>query len=168
VSGDDLYVAAGSANLNFRSHTADSELHLGVFDTDLTDGTMGGAPHRVGVSARFLRTQIWGEHLNEDPSLHEDALVGLGRMPPAGGRTGHLVGFPVPSQVPAVDWRETLRELLRSVQHMEHWQLLAPVVLGPLAPAVQLVPGLDLGTVADLIPDPEGFLRRLLNPRTVC
>ncbi|MGI5396851.1 phospholipase D-like domain-containing protein [Streptomyces sp. CA-251251] len=165
---DDLYVAAGSANLNFRSHTTDSELHLGVFDTDLTDGTMGGAPHRVGVSVRALRTQIWGEHLNEDPSLHEDALVGLGRMPQAGGKTGHLVGFSVPSQVPAVDWRETLRELLRSVQHMEHWQLLAPVVLGPLAPAVQLAPGLDLGTVADLIPDPEGFLRRLLNPRTVC
>ncbi|MET9734634.1 phospholipase D-like domain-containing protein [Streptomyces sp. NPDC006458] len=165
---DDQYVAAGSANLNFRSHTTDSELQLAVFDTELADGTMGGVPHRVGVSVRDLRTQIWGEHLNEDPSLHEDALVGLSRMPTAGGKTGHLVGFPVPAQVPAVDWRETLRELLRSLQAMENWQFLAPLVLGPLALPLELVPGLDLGTAADLIPDPEDFLRRLLNPNTVC
>ncbi|MFF7216501.1 phospholipase D family protein [Streptomyces sp. NPDC008238] len=165
---DDQYVSAGSANLNFRSHTTDSELQLGVFDTNLVDGTMGGAPHRVGVSVRKLRTQIWGEHLNEDPSLHEDALTGLGRMPTGGRKIGHLVNFPVPPRVPAVDWRETLRDLLRSVQQMEHWQFLAPVVLGPLAPAVALVPGLDLGTVADLVPDPEAFVRRLLNPNTTC
>ncbi|MFI9833210.1 phospholipase D family protein [Streptomyces sp. NPDC051913] len=165
---DDQYAAAGSANLNFRSHTTDSELHLGVFDTDLADGTVGGAPHRFGVSVRDLRTQIWGEHLNEDPSLHEDPLVGLGRMPTGGGKTGHLVNFPVPPQVPAVDWREVLRELLRSVQQMENWQLLAPVVFGPLAIPLPLVPGMDLGVLADLVPSPESFLRDLLNPNTVC
>ncbi|WP_193512600.1 hypothetical protein [Streptomyces griseoloalbus] len=95
-------------------------------------------------------------------------LAGLARMPTAGGKRGHLVNFPVPAQVPAVDWRETLRELLRSVQHMENWQLLAPLVLGPLSLPVALVPGMDLGTVADLIPNPESFLRDLLNPHTVC
>ncbi|MER7575061.1 phospholipase D-like domain-containing protein [Streptomyces sp. NPDC126514] len=165
---DDQYVAAGSANLNFRSHTTDSELHLGVFDTELTEGTVGGAPHQVGVSVRDLRTQIWGEHLNEDPALHEDALAGLARMPTGGGKRGHLVNFPVPAQAPAVDWRETLRELLRSVQHMENWQLLAPLVLGPGALPLTLVPEMDLGAVADVIPDPESFLRNLLNPHTVC
>ncbi|MBQ1089368.1 phospholipase D-like domain-containing protein [Streptomyces sp. B93] len=165
---DDQYAAAGSANLNFRSHTTDSELHLGVFDTDLADGTMGGAPHRVGVSVRDLRAQIWGEHLNEDPALHQDALAGLARMPTGGGKTGHLVSFAVPAQMPAVDWRETVRELLRSIQHMENWQLLAPVVLGPLALPVTLVPDMDLGVLADAIPNPESFLRDLLNPRTVC
>jgi hypothetical protein len=165
---DDQYVAAGSANLNFRSHTTDSELHLGVFDTDLADGTMGGAPHRVGVSVRDLRAQIWGEHLNEDPALHQDPLAGLARMPPPGGQTGHLVSFPVPAQVPAVDWRETVRELLRTIQHMENWQLLAPVVLGPLSLPLTLVPDMDLGVLADAIPNPESFLRNLLNPHTVC
>ncbi|NNN30173.1 hypothetical protein HLK59_07315 [Streptomyces sp. S3(2020)] len=165
---DDQYAAAGSANLNFRSHTTDSELQLGVFDTELIDSAIGGAPHRAGRSVRELRTQIWGEHLNEDPSLHEDPLVGLGRMPSAGGKTGHLVHFPVPAQVPAVDWRETVRELLRSVQEMENWQLLAPIVLGPLSLPLTLVPGMDLGSLADLIPDPESFLRSLLNPHTVC
>ncbi|GAB2892382.1 hypothetical protein GCM10027074_70680 [Streptomyces deserti] len=165
---DDQYVAAGSANLNFRSHTTDSELHLGIFDTDLAEGTVGGAPHRVGVSVRELRAQIWGEHLNEDPSLHEDPLVGLARMPTAGGKTGHLVNFPVPAQVPGVDWREVLRELLRTIQHMENWQILAPVVLGPLSLPVALVPGLDLGTLADVIPNPEAVVRDLLNPHTVC
>lgn len=165
---DDQYVAAGSANLNFRSHTTDSELHLGVFDTDLADGTMGGAPRRVGVSVRDLRAQIWGEHLNEDPALHQDALAGLARMPIAGGKTGHLVSFPVPAQVPAVDWRETVRELLRTIQHMENWQLLAPVVLGPLSLPLTLVPDMDLGVLADAIPNPESFLRNLLNPHTVC
>ncbi|MGV9456989.1 phospholipase D-like domain-containing protein [Streptomyces sp. NPDC003635] len=165
---DDQYVAAGSANLNFRSHTTDSELHLGVFDTDLVDGTMGGAPHRAGVSVRDLRAQIWGEHLNEDPSLHQDPLAGLARMPTAGGKTGHLVGFAVPAQVPSVDWRETVRELLRTLQHMENWQLLAPIVLGPLALPLSLVPDMDLGVLADAIPNPESFLRDLLNPHTVC
>ncbi|KMS79122.1 hypothetical protein ACH49_12965 [Streptomyces leeuwenhoekii] len=165
---DDQYVAAGSANLNFRSHTTDSELHLGVFDTDLADGTMGGTPHRVGVSVRDLRAQIWGEHLNEDPALHQDPLAGLARMPTTGGKTGHLVSFPVSAQVPAVDWRETVRELLRTIQHMENWQLLAPVVLGPLSLPLTLAPDMDLGVLADAIPDPESFLRRLLNPHTIC
>jgi phosphatidylserine/phosphatidylglycerophosphate/cardiolipin synthase-like enzyme len=165
---DDQYVAAGSANLNFRSHTTDSELQLGIFDTELIDSAVGGTPHLAGRSVRELRTQIWGEHLNEDPSLHEDPLVGLGRMPTAGGKVGHLVNFPVPPQVPAVDWRETARELLRSLQEMENWQLLAPIVLGPLSLPLALVPGMDLGALADLLPDPESFLRNLLNPHTVC
>lgn len=165
---DDQYVAAGSANLNFRSQTTDSELQLGIFDTELIDSAIGGAPHPAGRSVRDLRTQIWGEHLNEDPSLHEDPLVGLRRMPTAGGKIGHLVSFPVPAQVPAVDWRETVRELLRSVQEMENWQLLAPIVLGPLSLPLTLVPGMDLGSLADVIPNPESFLRDLLNPHTIC
>jgi phosphatidylserine/phosphatidylglycerophosphate/cardiolipin synthase-like enzyme len=165
---DDLYVAAGSANLNFRSQTTDSELHLGVFDTEIVDGLMGGATAPVGRSIRDLRAQIWGEHLNEDPAIVDDPIASLGLLPAPGARRGHMVGRPLPGSVTPVDEREVLRQLLRTIQRMDSWPVLATHLLGPLGLPLAIVEGIDLGIAADLIPDPRSFLRNLLNPNTVC
>jgi phosphatidylserine/phosphatidylglycerophosphate/cardiolipin synthase-like enzyme len=165
---DDLYVAAGSANLNFRSHTTDSELQFAVFDTELAEGPMGGATAVVGRSIRELRAQIWGEHLNEDPAVVEDPLASLGLLPGPGARRGHLVGDPLPTSVTPIDEREIIRQLLRTIQQMENWPVLATQLLGPLALPLAIAPGIDLGIAADLIPDPKSFLREFLNPNTIC
>jgi phosphatidylserine/phosphatidylglycerophosphate/cardiolipin synthase-like enzyme len=165
---DDLYVAAGSANLNFRSQTTDSELQFGVFDTEIVEGPMGGTPAPVGRSIRELRAQLWGEHLNEDQDLLEDPIASLGELPAPGARRGHLVGDPLPSTVEPIDEREILRQLLRTIQKMENWQVLAGALLGPLSLPLALAPDIDLGLAADLIPDPRAFLRNFLNPNTIC
>lgn len=165
---DDQYVAVGSANLNFRSHTTDSELHVGIFDTELVNGAMGGSPGRIGLSIRDLRTQLWGEHMNQDPSLFEDPVASLATLPTGGAKIGQLVSSPVPVGVPGADYREILREMLRSLQQMENWQQLATVVLGLLGIPVPAIPGVDLGALADLIPNPEAVVKDVLNPHTRC
>ncbi len=165
---DDLYAAVGSANLNFRSQTTDSELQLAVFDTDIVDGAMGGTTAPVGRLVRDLRTQLWSEHINEDPSLVDDPLAALGELPVPGDRRGHLVCDHLPGSVTPIDERDILRRLLRTIQQMEHWPVLATEVLGPLTLPIAIVPGIDLAVAADLIPDPKSFLRDFLNPNTVC
>ena len=68
---DDVWVGIGSMNLNRRSMTNDSELCIGIVDSQLVDG--------VCKFARELRMRLWSEHLLIDP---ED----LGKiMDPAAG-----------------------------------------------------------------------------------
>jgi phosphatidylserine/phosphatidylglycerophosphate/cardiolipin synthase-like enzyme len=165
---DDLYAAAGSANLNFRSQTTDSELHLGVFDTEVIDGLMGGAPAAVGRSIRELRVQLWGEHIEEDQDTLDDPIASLVQLPAPGARRGHLVADPLPNTVAPIDAREILRELLRTIQQLEGWRVIATMLLGPLGLPLAIAPGIDLGLAADLIPDATGFLRDFMNPNTNC
>lgn len=68
---DDRYVALGSANVNKRSYTTDSELHLGIVDADIVPGVIGGKPTPVCRFARELRVSLWGEHLG---------ITALGRL----------------------------------------------------------------------------------------
>ncbi|MDP8909205.1 MAG: phospholipase D-like domain-containing protein [Chloroflexota bacterium] len=163
---DDLYAAVGSANLNLRSQTTDSELQFAVFDTEIVEGLMGGAPAPVGALIRSLRAQLWGEHINEAPEVVDDPLAALALLPPPGARRGHLVGNALPSTVTPIDEREIIRQLLRTIQQMQNGAVLATALLGPLP--LSLIPGIDFGIAADLIPDPRGFLREFLNPNTIC
>lgn len=165
---DDLYASAGSANLNFRSQTTDSELQLAVFDTDIVTGAIGGTDAPVGRLIRDLRTQLWSEHINVDPGVVEDPLAALDELPAPGARRGHLVADPLPGTVTPIDEREILRQLFRTIQQMEHWPVLATQLLGPLGLPIAFVPGIDLAVAADLIPDPRRFLRDFLNPNTTC
>jgi phosphatidylserine/phosphatidylglycerophosphate/cardiolipin synthase-like enzyme len=53
---DDFLVTIGSANLNYRSHTHDSEINAMIIDTELAEGKR--------KFARDLRINLWKEHLN--------------------------------------------------------------------------------------------------------
>lgn len=55
---DDVFLAVGSANVNRRSHTNDAELHLGVFEENLVDGTIGLRPVQVGEGIRAFRESL--------------------------------------------------------------------------------------------------------------
>jgi hypothetical protein len=129
---------------------------------------MSGAVEPVGRQIREFRAQLWGEHLNEDPVVVDDPLASLGLLPAPGDRRGHLVGRPLPGAVAPMDAREIVRQLLRTIQRLDNWPTLATALLGPLGLPLELVPGLDLAIAADLIPDPESFLRAFLNPDTIC
>ena len=165
---DDLYVAAGSANLNFRSQTTDSELHVGVFDSQIVEGMMGGAPAPVGQSIRDLRSQIWAEHINDDPALVQDPIASLGELPGPDQRRGHLVGKQLPPGVAPFDGRDSVLKLLQTLVQMENFGSLGTALLGPLNLPFAIGPGIDLAIAAGLIPDPQQFMKDFLNPNTIC
>jgi phosphatidylserine/phosphatidylglycerophosphate/cardiolipin synthase-like enzyme len=67
---DDRYAVIGSANVNSRSMTTDTEIAVAIVDSDVRDGTIGGQALRICTFARDYRKQLWLEHLgsqNDDP-----------------------------------------------------------------------------------------------------
>ena len=78
---DDRYVAIGSANLNQRSMTSDSELQIAIVDGETVGGESnvqsGQGTSYVSVCrfAQDLRRKLWGEHLGlESPVNITEAL----------------------------------------------------------------------------------------------
>ena len=79
---DDRYVAIGSANLNKRSMTSDSELQIAVVDDETVDGGLnlqGGGTSHVSVCrfAQDLRRRLWSEHLGIDSPVSVTAALAL-------------------------------------------------------------------------------------------
>ncbi len=67
---DDVWAAIGSANLNMRSWTHDSELSVAVLDETLDDRQPldpGGMGDGARCFARNLRLRLWSEHLGLPP-----------------------------------------------------------------------------------------------------
>jgi phosphatidylserine/phosphatidylglycerophosphate/cardiolipin synthase-like enzyme len=78
---DDVWAMVGSANLNRRSWTHDSEVACAVVDQrrDLRDPTdPGGLGDQARVFARELRLRLWREHLGRVPGDDADLLDPLG------------------------------------------------------------------------------------------
>jgi phosphatidylserine/phosphatidylglycerophosphate/cardiolipin synthase-like enzyme len=60
---DDRYVAIGSANVDQRSMSVDTELHIAIVDGDTVDVTWSGNKTKVCKFAKELRESLWREHL---------------------------------------------------------------------------------------------------------
>ncbi len=74
---DDRYAAIGSANLNKRSMTTDSELQIAILDSDTVIGDLELHPSPVKVCrfAQDLRRRLWTEHLGiESPVSFAEAF----------------------------------------------------------------------------------------------
>jgi phosphatidylserine/phosphatidylglycerophosphate/cardiolipin synthase-like enzyme len=94
---DDRYAGVGSVNVNKRSHTTDSELHLSVVDADIVQGTIDGKPASVCRFAKELRIALWGEHLGiKDPAKLEDPIAALSEWPSVTGKSPVRVNHVVP------------------------------------------------------------------------
>jgi hypothetical protein len=79
---DDCFVSLGSVNINKRSLTTDTELHLGIVDGDIVSGTMDGSAVNVCRFAKNLRISLWAEHLGvSDPKKLEDPIAAIGLWP---------------------------------------------------------------------------------------
>jgi phosphatidylserine/phosphatidylglycerophosphate/cardiolipin synthase-like enzyme len=80
---DDEFVLIGSANVNQKSMTHDSELDVGIVDAE-------------GVFSKELRKTLWAEHLATTLPAVDDPMVGYNLMNAAvkrGGRTGHIIPY---------------------------------------------------------------------------
>lgn len=72
---DDIWATVGSANLNRRSWTHDSELTAAVLDEATDDrGFDGQAGQRARQFARDLRLQLWTEHLGREHGDDDDLI----------------------------------------------------------------------------------------------
>ncbi len=119
---DDCYAAIGSANINNRSSTADSELQLGVVDGTTAESKMDGAVVEVCEFAKKLRTKLWGEHLGMSETDLEDPIAALdlttGVWPTNGAKKHHTVHYAPPKKKPNFgnisDWFKILVIILKA------------------------------------------------------
>lgn len=74
---DDIYASVGSANFNARSMTNDTELQLGIVDTQLVTTPIGAIPIRVCKFAHDLRCALWAEHLECSADRVVDPIASL-------------------------------------------------------------------------------------------
>jgi phosphatidylserine/phosphatidylglycerophosphate/cardiolipin synthase-like enzyme len=77
VTVDDVWAMVGSANLNRRSWTHDSEVACAVLDRDRDPRDPvdpGGLGDGARVFARQLRLDLWREHLGSEVAANEDLL----------------------------------------------------------------------------------------------
>jgi phosphatidylserine/phosphatidylglycerophosphate/cardiolipin synthase-like enzyme len=102
---DDCYVIIGSANLNNRSFTNDSELAVAIVDADTIPSTMNGSTETICAFAKNLRLKLWQEHLGVNNTNDiEDPIIALnsvwpncsGSSPTSPTRKHHVVCHDVP------------------------------------------------------------------------
>ncbi|MBS0241323.1 MAG: hypothetical protein JSS20_04045 [Proteobacteria bacterium] len=74
---DDCFVSIGSANLNGRSLTNDTEIEIGIVDEERLDITIGGKPARVTRFANELRCRLWSEHFGRPAQDFADPIASL-------------------------------------------------------------------------------------------
>lgn len=74
---DDRYVAIGSANVNQRSLSIETELTLGIVDRNTVKVQWGKTKETVCIFAKDLREQLWKEHSNFGQALNADPIEAL-------------------------------------------------------------------------------------------
>jgi hypothetical protein len=162
---DDAVAFIGSANLNHRSMTNDTELHVGVLDATTFEIAMGGPPARVCKFAHEYRRKLWAEHLRVSDDAVRDPIATIETMWTAasGGRVQHHV-----VQIPALDTSyiaKVVTNLLMS------GLALPPLVIAGLPPLALGSAAVEAGVAAILNAAPQPiiqWLEGLLNPRLVC
>jgi phosphatidylserine/phosphatidylglycerophosphate/cardiolipin synthase-like enzyme len=107
---DDRYAAIGSANINNRSSTNDSELHVAIIDANTVQGPMDGTNRTVCIFAKDLRLKLWQEHLGVNANVLDDPILALTTIwpdcststPSFPNRKHHVVCHHVPE--PRFNW----------------------------------------------------------------
>ncbi len=84
---DDVWMIAGSDNVNRRSWTHDSELSLAILDSDVDDREPrdpAGVGDRARVLPRATRLELWAEHL-QHTNVPVDPIDGFERLNASAG-----------------------------------------------------------------------------------
>lgn len=130
---DDCFVAIGSANMNKRSQTTDSEVHLSVVDGQIIPGTISGASVSVCRFAKELRIALWGEHLGiTDPAKLEDPVASMSlwpdwsrSKPTAPSRVHHALCYHMKTETATLlEWLDLLKVLRTTTPLPPPWDRL--------------------------------------------
>jgi hypothetical protein len=144
---DDCFVAIGSTNVGLRSHTTDSELHVGLVDGELIDSTIDGRKVQVCRFARELRLRIWKEHLNVPDIALLDPIAAKVQWPRQGGSGGpakvhHAVyhsGDVPPREATISDWYNALKVIRDFLKQPQPLPAIGRDDLGLMDEAVHLL-----------------------------
>ncbi len=139
---DDAVTFIGSANLNHRSMTNDTEIHVGIVDSSQLTIPMGGQFTTVCKFAHEYRCRLWAEHLNVPAALVIDPILTINTLwataPIPGGRAyPHVV----------------------NVSHLDNAHI--SEIIASLGRTGIVVSGLDPSTISK-------WFENVLNPRLIC
>jgi phosphatidylserine/phosphatidylglycerophosphate/cardiolipin synthase-like enzyme len=96
---DDRYAVIGTANMNRRSMSTDTEIAIAVVDGDVEDSTMKGGTLQVNRFAKNYRMQLWEEHLgvsNDDPLNSDGSPRGWPTSAGSSVHNAHIHTVPEP------------------------------------------------------------------------
>src|SRR5439155_23093606 len=114
---DDCVAFIGSANLNHRSMTNDTELHLSVLDAVAVDIPMNGTSVQACKFAHEYRCRLWEEHLLARRDQVIDPISAIHTLwaaaPAPGGRV-----FPHHVSVPGLDVAFVAKLIANSVTQL--------------------------------------------------
>lgn len=169
---DDLFALVGSANLNHRSHTNDTEMQLGIFDRRIRTVNINGVPSEVGNSIHDTRTEIWSEHLGVPEEAVSDALKGLSEWPQPGSSKGNVVAAATSggttTNIDLERVKADVVQLLEVLRQDPRFTFLAPVILGPVLGPLMSASVAGSIAVVQAMPDPLAFAKQFLNPQLIC
>lgn len=160
---DDCYASIGSANFNARSLTNDTELQLGIVDTDLITVPIAATPQTVCRFAHELRCRLWAEHLECSTQAVADPIAAIrvmwSRAPIAPSKRAH---------------RHIVKPGLMIIDPIAEYVTTLITTKLAAVPFVLLPPGIDERSVVKLAVDaflrgPQAalllkFLEEMLNP----
>ena len=160
---DDCYAAIGSANINYRSQTNDSELQIALVDGQKIPGQMNGQTTQVCAFAHNFRKQLWGEHLGIN-NLNDltDPIASLSKFPSRsiGPKKIHHTVFHTPDLKPF----PTLEDAIEIIRRFKDF-IPAPwpnaAELKKLAEAAEQL-DMDKSGVLTLSPETKEILKTLI------
>ena len=98
---DDIWAIIGSANINRRCMTHDSEIDIAVIDGKIENGRR--------KFARNLRKSLWAEHLGVGASRVDDPIASISLWSGiAAARTGHIAVYPRPIGSDSLLWNSSI------------------------------------------------------------
>jgi phosphatidylserine/phosphatidylglycerophosphate/cardiolipin synthase-like enzyme len=163
---DDAIAFIGSANVNDRSMTNDTELHVGVVDSEHLEVPVGGVFTPVCKFAHEYRCRLWSEHLRVPTLAAVDPIATIHTLwttaPGSGGRV----------------YPHTIAKMPLDIKHIS--EVITNLVLSGLPSTALGIPGVLLSggapairaaVVAALVSAPTAVIRGLedlLNPHLVC
>jgi phosphatidylserine/phosphatidylglycerophosphate/cardiolipin synthase-like enzyme/outer membrane protein OmpA-like peptidoglycan-associated protein len=166
---DDMVAFVGSANLNHRSMTNDTELQLGILDSVAVSVPINGNPSQASKFAHEYRCELWHEHLGATRAQVEDPIVAINTLWATSPGPNRRV-FPHQVPGPTVDFALLAELIVNLIIELGITPMPELPLLDPILPkkALQKVVETALRASGSLLKKVIDWLADILNPRLVC
>jgi len=166
---DDMVAFIGSANLNHRSMTNDTELHLGILDSIAVNVPIDGKIVQVSKFAHEYRCELWQEHLGASRAQVLDLIFAINTLwATAPGPNRRVIPHQVPP--PDVDPAVLAELIVNLVIDLGIPPIPGLPLLDPALPKKMLQAPVEaaLRASGSLVKKVLDWLADILNPRLSC